>query len=58
MVKLLISKGADPKLEREIIKYVLTKEGKEEILKTGKYESFLDIKHSDKVTKLIESLNI
>ncbi len=57
MVKLLINNGADPNLKREIIKHVVSKNGTEDIRKTGKYETFITIKHPVKLSKYIKSLD-
>jgi hypothetical protein len=59
MVNLLLKKGADPNLKREIIKYVFSKGGTEEIRKTGKFETFLSIRFlPEKLDRYIQSLNI
>ena len=58
MIDLLLKNGADPNLKREVIKYVFSKNGKEEIRKTGKFETFLTIRHSEKVEKHIKGLHI
>lgn len=58
MINLLLKKGADPNLKREIIKYVSSKNGDEEIRKTGKFETFLTVKHPEMLEKYIKSLNI
>lgn len=58
MVKLLLNNGADPMLKREIIKHVVSKNGNEEVRKTGKYETFLTMRFSDKIMKYIKSLNL
>jgi hypothetical protein len=52
MITLLIAMGADPYLEREIVKHVVTKNG-EEIRPTGKFESFLTKKHPSEIKKFI-----
>ncbi|HEY4788159.1 MAG TPA: hypothetical protein VIH57_19025 [Bacteroidales bacterium] len=58
MINLLLKSGADPNLKREIIKYVSSKNGNEEIRKTGKFETFLSVRHIEKIDKYIKSLNI
>ena len=58
MINLLIKNGADPNLKREVIKYVYSKNGNEEIRKTGKFETFLTLKFPEKIEKHIKSLNI
>lgn len=58
MIDLLLKNGADPNLKREVIKYVSSKDGNEEIRKTGKFETFLTIRHPEKIEKYIKSLNI
>jgi ankyrin repeat protein len=58
MINLLLKNGADPNLKREVIKYVSSKNGNEEIRKTGKFETFLTIRHPEKIEKHIKSLNI
>ncbi len=58
MIDLLLKNGADPNLKREIIKYVSTKNGDEEIRKTGKFETFLTIKYPEKIDNYIKSLKI
>lgn len=58
MIQFLLKKGADPNLRREIIKYVFSKNGNEEIRKTGKFETFLTIRHPEMLEKYIKSLNI
>ncbi|MEJ5263747.1 MAG: leucine-rich repeat domain-containing protein [Bacteroidales bacterium] len=50
MITLLLTMGADPFMEREIIKRVKTREG--EVLKmTGKFESFITMKHPKEIEK-------
>lgn len=50
MITLLLTMGADPFLEREIIKRIKTREG--EIVKmTGKFESFISMKHPKEIEK-------
>ncbi len=56
MAKLLIKNGADPYLKREIIKHVISKNGEEDIRKTGKFETFLTIKHFDQLSKYIKGI--
>lgn len=56
IAELLINNGADPNLKREIIKHVVSKNGEEEVRKTGKFETFLTLKHPVKFTKYIKSL--
>jgi Leucine-rich repeat (LRR) protein len=58
MIKFLLDKGANPHLKREIIKHVVSKNGEEEVRKTGKYETFLTGKFPIKIAKYIKSLNI
>jgi hypothetical protein len=58
MIDLLLKNGADPNLKREVIKYVIQKNGHEEIRKTGKFETFLTLWYSEKINKYIKSLNI
>jgi len=58
MIDFLLKNGADPNLKREVIKYVFSKDGNEEIRKTGKFETFLTIRHTEKIEKHIKSLNI
>jgi Leucine-rich repeat (LRR) protein len=58
MIDLLLKNGADPNLKREIIKYVFSKNGSEEIRKTGKSETFLTIRHPEVIDRYIKSLNI
>ncbi len=57
MVELLIKNGADPNLKREIIKHVISKDGEEDVRKTGKFETFLTIKHSEKLARYIKTMN-
>jgi hypothetical protein len=57
MVKLLLSKGANPHLKREIIKTVLTKNG-EEIKSTGKFETFLTKKQLPEIENYLKKSNI
>jgi hypothetical protein len=56
MAELLIHNGADPHRKREIIKHVVSKDGEEDIRKTGKYETFITIKHPVKLSKYIKNL--
>jgi len=58
MIDLLLKNGADPNLKREVVKYVFLKNGKEEIRKTGKFETFLTLRYTGKIEKYIRSLNI
>ena len=58
MINLLLKNGADPNLKREIIKYVSSKDGNEEIRKTGRFETFSTIRHPENIEKYIKSLNI
>lgn len=57
MIELLLEKGADPHLKREIVKIVSTKEG-EKVRPTGKFETFLTLKHSGEVIKYLKSKNL
>jgi hypothetical protein len=54
MINLLLQKGADPELKREIIKHVYTKAG-EEVRPTGEYETFLTKKHPKEIQKFIKA---
>ncbi len=54
MINLLLSKGADPNLKREIVKHVASKNG-EERRPTGKFETFLTKKHPKEIQKFIKS---
>jgi hypothetical protein len=54
MLTLLIAMGADPNLEREIVKHVVTKNG-EELRPTGKFESFLTKKHPLEIKKFVHA---
>ncbi len=54
MINLLLSKGADPNLKREIIKHVVTKNG-EETRPSGKFETFLTKKHPKEIQKFIKA---
>lgn len=58
MVKILLKNGANPNLKREVIKHIVSKNGEEEIRKTGKYETFLTVKFPVKIAKYIKSLNL
>lgn len=58
IIKLLINNGADPNLKREIVKHVVSKNGEEEIRKTGKYETFLTMRLPDNIAKYINTLNL
>lgn len=58
MVDLLLKNGADPNLRREVIKYVFSKNGSEEIRKTGKFETFLTLRFPEKLEKYIKSLHL
>jgi Leucine-rich repeat (LRR) protein len=58
MINLLLQNGADPNLKREIVKFVYSKDGKEEVRKTGQFETFLTFKYPEKIEKYIKSLNI
>ena len=55
MISLLLEKGADPNLKREIVKHVSTKDGAEEVRPTGTYETFLTKKHPKEIQKFIKS---
>ncbi|MGC8823570.1 MAG: leucine-rich repeat domain-containing protein [Bacteroidales bacterium] len=50
MITLLLTMGADPFLEREIIKRVKTRTG-EVVKMTGKFESFITMKHPKEIEK-------
>jgi len=50
MITLLLTMGADPFLEREIIKRIKTREG-EVVKMTGKFESFITMKHPKEIEK-------
>ncbi|MCX7985462.1 MAG: leucine-rich repeat domain-containing protein [Bacteroidales bacterium] len=50
MITLLLTMGADPFVEREIIKRVKTKNG-EVVKMTGKFESFMSMKHPKEIEK-------
>jgi hypothetical protein len=50
MITLLLTMGADPFLEREIIKRVKTPQG-EVVKMTGKFESFITMKHPKEIEK-------
>lgn len=54
MITLLLTMGADPELKREIVKYVVTKDG-EEKRHTGQYETFLTMKHPKELQKFINA---
>jgi hypothetical protein len=58
MVKLLLSKGANPYLKREIIKIVMTKEGGEQIRSTGKFETFLTRKNPPEIEKYLKTATL
>lgn len=58
MIDLLLKNGADPNLKRELIKYVFSKNGNEEIRKTGKFETFLNVRFPEKLEKYIKSLHL
>ncbi len=57
MIDLLIKKGADPEFKREIVKIVSTKNG-EEVRPTGKFETFLTVKHQNEIVKYLKSMNL
>jgi hypothetical protein len=54
MINLLLQKGANPELKREIVKHVFTKDGKEQVRPTGEYETFLTKKHPKEIQKFIK----
>ena len=58
MMDLLLKNGADPYLEREIIKYVQSKDGEQQIKSSGRFESVLTIEHSANITNYLKKLNI
>lgn len=58
MIKLLLNNGADPLLKREVIKHVMSKDGTEEVRKTGKFETFITMRFPDKISRYIKSLNL
>lgn len=57
MIELLLKKGANPYVKRELIKTVLTKDG-EEIRPTGKFETFLTMKHPPKIFDHLQKIKI
>ena len=57
MVELLLGKGANPHLKRDIIKIVLTKNG-EEIKSTGKFETFLTKKQLPEIENYLKKTKI
>lgn len=57
MIELLLKKGANPHIKRELIKTVLTKDG-EEIRPTGKFETFLTMKHQAKIAEYLQKIKI
>lgn len=57
IIKLLLDKGANAHLKRELIKNVLTKDG-EKVKPTGKFETFLTKKHPPEIEKFVKKLNI
>lgn len=57
MIELLLKKGANPYVKRELIKTVLTKDG-EEIRPSGKFETFLTMKHPAKIFEHLRKIKI
>jgi hypothetical protein len=57
MTELLLNKGANPHLKRELIKTVLTKNG-EEIKPTGKFETFLTKKHPPQIEAYLKKVKV
>jgi hypothetical protein len=57
LVKLLINKGANPYLKREIVKTVLTKNG-EEVRSTGRFETFLTKNHAKEIAIYLQTTNL
>jgi hypothetical protein len=58
MVELLLKKGANPYLKRELIKTVLNKSGEEEIKPSGKFETFLTKKQSPEIENFLKKAKI
>ncbi len=54
MITLLLTMGADPFLDREIVKHVKTRKG-EEMKRTGKFESFITKQHPKEIEKFKKS---
>lgn len=54
MITLLLTMGADPFLEREIVKYVKTRNGVE-MKRTGMFESFINRQHPKEIEKFKKS---
>lgn len=54
MINLLLQRGADPELKREIVKHVFTKDGVEQVRPTGDFETFLTKKHPKEIQKFIK----
>lgn len=57
MIELLLKRGANPYTKRELIKTVLTKDG-EEVRPTGKFETFLTMKHPGNIFDHLRKLTI